>query len=486
MKKFLLLTVFAGIFSWAREVRAQCTVSNIIIQNVTVVSQTGSSCTVRFDVSFNIENNNGNKFIFIHAWLQSNYPNYFQCVNGQSTINGAIRAPRAGDLNNPFLTIGINNSGATPVLLTSYTPDPSVPITPVSSIQRQVLPDGSANIILTGVTTTLPVACGTPVVIIADVWSSQSAQAQVAHCVNCGISYSAGFITATGFVNCATLTYSATLTNNTGAPINGFYRVFADINHDGIFTPAIDTLIAGPTNFSIAAGPGTTTPISGSVPPANLNQDLFLVITQTSGQASGASRVIVLPSTECGPLPVTFRSFTADRTSRSAVSLRWETATELNNRGFAIQRSTGGNLWTTLTFVPSRATGGNSDQPIVYTYTDMNDHNGITQYRIRQVDLDNKATLSEIRAVRGYGQKSNTIIYPNPTSTGSTRVVFDSGEGVRDVTLADAYGRILRRWTGVRSNTLEIRDLQSGMYTVNITVRGTGRQTVEKILVNPQ
>jgi hypothetical protein len=296
--------------------------------------------------------------------------------------------------------------------------------------------------------------------------------------------YSAGFITAAGFVNCANLTYNATLTNNTGAAISGFYRIYVDVNSDGYFTPASDTLLRDTTAFSIAAGPGTTTSITGSVPAVNLNQDLFLVVTQTSGQASGASRVFLLPSTECSPLPVTLRSFTAQRINRSNVLLRWETSTEINNSGFAVQKNLGSNIWQTIAFVQSQANGGNSNSILNYSYTDLNMNKGITQYRLKQVDIDNKAKFSEVRAVRGEGQSAKTIIYPNPSRNGSVSVVFDSQDGRRNVYLMDSYGRTLRKWEGISGNTMEIRNLNNGMYTLRIVEKETGSQSVEKILVN--
>jgi len=483
MKLFLRLCLFTGfMFASLVKLGAQCTVSNIVIQNVTVTGSTGSTCTVRFDVSFNILNNNGNKYIFIHAWLLADYPNYFKCVDGQTTLNGAIHAPESGDLGNEFLNIGINNNEPTPSIITTYPPDPTVPMTTVGSVERQTLPDGSANIILKGVVTTLPVACGTPVVVVADLWSSQSAFAQVAHCVNCGIMYSAGYLSASGFVNCANLSYNATLTNNTSTSISGFYRIYADVNFDGYFTPAIDTVIRDTTAFTVGASSSIS--INGSVPSANINQDLFLVVTQTSGSASGASRVFVLPSTDCIPLPVAFRTFTVDRVNMSAVQLRWETATEVNNRGFAVQRNLGSNIWQTVGFVNSQAPGGNSSSRISYSFTDLNTHKGISQYRLRQVDLDNKARYSEVRAVRGEGQSSRTIVYPNPSGNGQVNVVFDSQHGTRNVYLTDSYGRLVGKWESVKGNTIEISNLKDGLYTIRIILRETGNQSVEKILVN--
>jgi len=480
MKTVLRSMLFIALLGLSAEkITAQCTVSDIVIQNVSIGGSTPTTCTVTFDASFTIENNNGNKYIFIHAWLQQDYPNYFHCVNGQTTLPGAIQAPKASDLGSEFLTIGINNDVMPPQLLTTYTPDPSVPVTPVASITRTVLANGSAVFTLHGITVTIPVPCGTPVVVVADLWSSQSAHAQVAHCVNCGIRYGTGYVRVTGLANCSNLTYSATITNNTGAAINGTYAVYADVNGDGVFTSGVDVQITSSTAFNVAAGIGSTTPISGSIPSANLGQDLFIRLTM----GAGIQNVVLIPSTQCAPLPVTFKSFTATRTNRSTVSLKWETVTEINNSGFAIQRNMGNNEWQTVTFINSQAQAGNSNSLLTYTYTDMNGSKGITQYRIKQVDLDNKAKFSEIRAVRGDGQDSRTIVYPTPSADGRVNVIFNEKNGTRDIILTDMYGRTIRQWNGITGNTIQIDNLSKGMYSLRIVTRETGEQVMEKVMV---
>lgn len=467
-----------------KSAHAQCTVSNIIIQNVTVAgSQQPGTCTVTFDATFTIENNNGNKFIFIHAWLMDDYPNYFDCVNGVPSHQGTIRAPGQTDLARAFINIGIDNSDSIPELLLTYPPASGVVMTSVQSISREITADGSGVFILTGITATLPIACGTPRVIVADVWSSQSARAQNAHCVNCGILYSAGFLSLAGIVNCTSLSFNATLTNNTNTAINGFYVVHADINGDGYFTPSIDTMIQDTTNFSVSAGVGATATLSGSVPAANLNQDLFIVLTQTSGAASGASRVVLIPSIQCAPLPVAFRTFKASRMSRTQVILEWETATEVSNRGFALQKRVGGD-WQVISFVPSQATDGNSNSILSYRYTDNNNFQGISQYRIQQVDLDGRARLSDIRVVRGFGQSGKTIIYPVPSTDGKVNVVFEDAESVRDITLMDMNGRVIRQWNALVGNNIQIDNLRVGMYNIRITDRTTGESTSEKFVVS--
>ena len=485
MKTFLRITLPIVFFvTGLQQSNAQCVVSNIVIQNVTVAGvQTQGSCTVTFDATFTIENNNGNKYIFIHAWIFDDYPNYFNCVNGAPSQPGAIRAPKSNDLVDAFINVGINNNEATPLIIMNYPPDAGVDMNSVQSITKEVTADGSAIFILKGITATVPVTCGTPVVLVADIWSSQSAQAQNAHCVNCGILYSAGFFSLGGLANCFSLTYTATLTNNTNQPISGYYRVFVDVNGDGYLTPSMDTLIQDTTIFSLNAGIGSTTTISGSIPPVNINQDLFIVITQTSGQASGASRVILIPSTQCAPLPVDFLSFTARRVNRSHVDLRWETATEINNRGFAIQRNIGNNQWQPVGYIPSEAISGNSSSVISYSFIDPNDHEGISQYRIRQVDLDGRSKFSEIRVVRGYGQKEEIIIYPVPSQDGKVTIVFNDRETTRDLTLTDMHGRTIRQWRSVTGNIFQLDQLRTGIYTISIHDRNRKELTMKKILV---
>lgn len=482
MKTFLRFAFLAVLAAFSNiTATAQCTVSNIVIQNARVIGSTPTSCTAKFDITFNIEDNNGNKFIFIHVWLQNNYPDYFQCVNGQTTLNGSIAAPEASDLINAFENIGIDNTDAIPVILATYPPDASVPMATADSINKVVLPDGSANFTLYGVLVTVPVACATPNVIVADLWSSQSSTAQRAHCVNCGIMYSSGYISVEGLVNCGTLMYAGIITNRTGITIDGYYRVFADVNGDGYFTPTTDTLLQTNTAYTVA--PFGTTTISGQVPRANINQNIFVVFTQTTGAASGASRVILFTSTQCAPLPVTFKSFNATRTSKTNVLVKWETVTETNNNSFSVQRNMGSNKWETVTVINSLAQAGNSSSVLNYTFTDLNSNRGITQYRIKQADIDAKEKYSEIRAVRGDAQSGKIIVYPNPSNNGQVNIVFENKEGARDISLTDMSGHIVKQWTGVNTNTIRIENLVTGIYTLRVIMKETGSQSMEKIVI---
>lgn len=181
------------------------------------------------------------------------------------------------------------------------------------------------------------------------------------------------------------------------------------------------------------------------------------------------------------PLPVNFKSFSANR-NRSNVDLTWVTATEQNNRGFDLQRSGAGG-WQSIAFVPTNAKDGNSNGDISYQFTDANPSKGVSQYRIMQIDLNGKASYSQIRSVQGEGQSGRNIVAPNPSSNGMVNVIFESGNVKRDLQLMDMNGRMVKQWNGYADNSLQITDLTPGVYQLRILNRETGQQGMEKIMV---
>ena len=183
------------------------------------------------------------------------------------------------------------------------------------------------------------------------------------------------------------------------------------------------------------------------------------------------------------PLPVNLKSFDARR-NKSNVDITWQTVTEENNRGFYVERKISTGNWEKVGFVASKAPNGNSNSQLSYSFTDVNNTKGMTQYRLNQFDLDGKSTVTTVRVVRGEEQKSKTIVYPNPSNDGKVNVVFEDQNAVRDVTLADMNGRTIRQWRRVTNNNLQIDNLNPGFYTLRILNTETNEQVVEKIVVN--
>ncbi|NOT50495.1 MAG: T9SS type A sorting domain-containing protein [Chitinophagaceae bacterium] len=182
-------------------------------------------------------------------------------------------------------------------------------------------------------------------------------------------------------------------------------------------------------------------------------------------------------------LPVNMSSFTAKR-NNAQVDLKWVTASEFNNTGFYIERTLGDNgNWEVIAFEPTLAREGISSSPLSYAYSDPNNFKGISQYRLRQVDIDGKIKYSDIRIVRGEDQKDKVTVFPNP-SDGKVSVLFgDNANVIRDVSLYDMSGRVIKEWKTITTNSIQIENLTPGMYTLRIFAPATGNQTVEKIIV---
>lgn len=181
-------------------------------------------------------------------------------------------------------------------------------------------------------------------------------------------------------------------------------------------------------------------------------------------------------------LPVIISSFTATKTTASTVVLQWVTLTEINNRGFAIERNSNGS-WEQTGFVRSQSPDGNSSSKLNYQFTDINYNKGITQYRIKQTDLDGKSKYSEIRAVRGEQETAKTVVFPNPASDGNITVLF-SDAAPRDISVLDMTGRTVKQWKAYQQQSLQVNNLVAGMYSIRAIDQSSGKVIVEKIIIN--
>lgn len=130
-------------------------------------------------------------------------------------------------------------------------------------------------------------------------------------------------------------------------------------------------------------------------------------------------------------LPITLVPGSFNATVQSSyVLLSWGTSTEINNKGFDIQRSIDGKNWTNIGYVNSKATGGNSIKIIYYNFTDNAPSTGINYYRFKQTNLDGNYEYSDVKKV-DIGNTSNIYVYPNPAQDKVTVTGVQSGDVLR-------------------------------------------------------
>jgi len=145
--------------------------------------------------------------------------------------------------------------------------------------------------------------------------------------------------------------------------------------------------------------------------------DAFNPSSQWTGYATNTFDGLGVPY----PLPVELTSFSAS-VSGSTVKLNWQTATEVNNYGFEIQRLKDSKIeglkdWEKVGFV---AGNGNSNSEKSYSFTDdltLNlNHTLKAQYRLKQIDNDGQFDYSKVIEVTINKPDEFTLEqnYPNP------------------------------------------------------------------------
>jgi hypothetical protein len=506
MKKFLLvLTLFAS-FSALQKANAQCSVGNetVIIKGT---NNSATNCVVTFDLVFDLQNNSGNKYVFIHAWKDADYPSYFQqsgqCNTpanpnpNQSTFGPPVRGTNAqGNLDASLINVGFNNDVGTAGYLSyitsaNYLPDPGTPMTVGTGlVEVSTSPlAGFTRFTMRNLQIATGQGCNAPLTVRADLWSSQAKQLSVAHCWRCDFTFSFNDPIISGFVNCTSpaRTFNLTLQTTSSSALGGTYDAYYDNAPFNSFGP--EDLVGGPIRSGTFSGLTSSSPVAkinepytGNTDPVKSTLSLWVDVKVTSGSVQSNTIAKLLPN-NCFTLPVNLKNFdAAKRTGKVAVT--WQTEQEVNNDGFEIQRRVGNGKYETIAFVDSKAPGGNSNGAVLsYSYDDnTNLPNGVAYYRLRQVDLDGKSIYSEIKAVRSNSKSLYITVYPNP-SRGTTNVAIPEGVGTVDVALEDFSGKLVQRWNALNVRNLQLTNLKAGIYMIRINARETGEQVVERIVV---
>jgi hypothetical protein len=177
------------------------------------------------------------------------------------------------------------------------------------------------------------------------------------------------------------------------------------------------------------------------------------------------------------PLPVRLLSFDAKK-EQTAVAFTWTTAQEVNNKGFAVQRSQDGQKWTNIAEI-----AGNGTRSGTHTYSakDVLPIAGLNYYRLKQEDLDGASVYSAVKVIDFSGMQLDAVkVYPNPAKN-SLNVVSAAFAGRVSYTIQSADGRQVT--SGNMNQTLsaqpiDISKLRSGIYYM-VLRDGTTTQTVK-------
>ncbi|MFZ4622295.1 MAG: T9SS type A sorting domain-containing protein, partial [Bacteroidota bacterium] len=145
-------------------------------------------------------------------------------------------------------------------------------------------------------------------------------------------------------------------------------------------------------------------------------------------------------TTADGLLPVELSHFSAS-SKNVGVELLWQTATEVNNHGFEIEKKQSNSAWTKIGFKEGH---GTTNAVSNYSFIDNSAASGKIEYRLKQIDRDGKCTYSNVvEAVVGISPNAVELSsnYPNPFNP-STSISFMLGTtGNASLKVYDVLGK---------------------------------------------
>ncbi len=194
--------------------------------------------------------------------------------------------------------------------------------------------------------------------------------------------------------------------------------------------------------------------------------------------------------TAINPLPVELVAFGASLVA-GVVQLRWRTAMEVNNMGFAVEAAPAADSvrWRLRGFVPGNGTTWTprdyafTDDPLDLLDPDRREERVF--YRLRQIDRDGTETVSATRTVRRLlpGRGIIVALHPNPAHGDVVATVAVPDDTPGRVRLMNALGTEV--WSaqnlpsGTQFVTLPTRSLPAGMYRIEVsTPAHTDRRTL--------
>ncbi len=152
------------------------------------------------------------------------------------------------------------------------------------------------------------------------------------------------------------------------------------------------------------------TPPAGQRVPSIMN--IARVSSKSDASVSFVNDATAIINPEAGPMPVTLDKFTAILLQGNRVQLDWSTSMEINCSKFIVEKSYDGN-----SFSEGPSVSGNGTTALYHSYSVTDDNStsaGAVYYRLKQIDLDGKANLSKVIAVKLMKENQVISVSPNP------------------------------------------------------------------------
>ncbi|MBC6996589.1 T9SS type A sorting domain-containing protein [Neolewinella lacunae] len=179
-------------------------------------------------------------------------------------------------------------------------------------------------------------------------------------------------------------------------------------------------------------------------------------------------------------LPVTLLAFTAEAKEKD-IQLDWATSNEVDNEGFAVERSTDGTEWRQVGWVTG---AGEQEAEQTYSFMDQSVMPGATYfYRLKQMDYDQTFTYSEVVQAQLQQALVDGVfmgqVFPNPapSAQAANLEIFLENPTQVDIVITNFAGQQLRSQrmnlsAGAQKLELNTIDLPTGLYLASFNLAG--------------
>ncbi len=164
-------------------------------------------------------------------------------------------------------------------------------------------------------------------------------------------------------------------------------------------------------------------------------------------------------------LPITLLYFKAKVVHPKQVDLNWETANEMDNAFFNVERSADAKTFETIGKVNGGSATGHH-----YVFNDLKPLSGYSYYRLKQHDENGAFSYSNVERV-SIAAGADISALPNPFTDHLTlSMSAQTLTGTMSYTIADVQGRtVLALGIKNATTTIDVSNLPSGVYILRVT-----------------
>lgn len=192
-----------------------------------------------------------------------------------------------------------------------------------------------------------------------------------------------------------------------------------------------------------------------------------------------------LSATPAPTFPVEYLSFTGKAFNEN-IQLEWQTAQELNNDYFIVEKEFGNSFQAIGEVEGSGTVSGISS----YNFIDRAAKLGSNVYRLKQIDFDGEFEYSRSITIE-LGARDlglSTRLYPNPAQEEIQLELIDLKDNKMKISIRDLQGKELHRSNHNIENEREVlqintADLSSGSYMLELK-SSTGKREVMKFVIS--